>query len=179
MNDILLVFATREGQTEKVADRIAWRLRAAGKNVRILNAADRSIGHLDFSRFDRLVFGASMHAGGLEKEIVLLINDRREEIERLPRSLFIVLLSAATRDPVRRAESLADARAKIDDQLKVPFEDVEMIAGALRYSRYVWPMRWLMRRIARKEGGDTDTSRDYEYTDWKQVEAYAGRLVGG
>jgi len=38
-----------------------------------------------------------------------------------------------------------------------------------------------MRRIARKEGGDTDTSRDYEYTDWNDLrafgEAFARRFV--
>jgi menaquinone-dependent protoporphyrinogen oxidase len=34
-----------------------------------------------------------------------------------------------------------------------------------------------MRRIACAEGGDTDTSRDHEYTDWQQVEAYADRLA--
>jgi len=28
----------------------------------------------------------------------------------------------------------------------------------------------------RQAGGDTDMSRDYEYTDWHQVEACAGRL---
>jgi menaquinone-dependent protoporphyrinogen oxidase len=36
-----------------------------------------------------------------------------------------------------------------------------------------------MRRIVAKAGGDTDTSRDYEYTDWNQVRGFArdfGRL---
>ena len=178
MSSVLLVYATREGQTEKVAERIAGYLRDRGDNARVLNAADAAIRQMTLEGFDQLVFGASMHAGGLEKEIVTFLNERQSEIERLPRSLFVVLLSAATGDPVRRAESLADARAKIDDQLKVSFDDVEMIAGALKYSRYAWPMKWLMRRIARQEGGDTDTSRDYEYTDWKQVEAYAERLGG-
>jgi menaquinone-dependent protoporphyrinogen oxidase len=30
-----------------------------------------------------------------------------------------------------------------------------------------------MRRIAAAEGGETDTSRDYEYTDWAAVERFA------
>ena len=30
-----------------------------------------------------------------------------------------------------------------------------------------------MRRIARKAGGDTDWSHDYEYTDWARVEDFA------
>lgn len=34
-----------------------------------------------------------------------------------------------------------------------------------------------MRRIVAKEGGDVDTSRDYEYTDWRAVERFAHGLV--
>jgi menaquinone-dependent protoporphyrinogen oxidase len=30
-----------------------------------------------------------------------------------------------------------------------------------------------MKRIAKKVGSDTDTSRDYEYTDWDEVEGFA------
>jgi menaquinone-dependent protoporphyrinogen IX oxidase len=30
-----------------------------------------------------------------------------------------------------------------------------------------------MKRIARKEGAPTDTSRDYEFTDWTRVDALA------
>ncbi len=33
-----------------------------------------------------------------------------------------------------------------------------------------------MRRIARKAGGDTDTSKDYEYTDWNDVRGFADRF---
>ena len=50
---------------------------------------------------------------------------------------------------------------------------VELVAGALPYTRYNFLVRFVMRRIARKEGGDTDTSRDYEYTDWSAVERFA------
>jgi menaquinone-dependent protoporphyrinogen IX oxidase len=34
-----------------------------------------------------------------------------------------------------------------------------------------------MRRIARKAGADTDTSRDYEYTDWAAVDALVEKLT--
>jgi menaquinone-dependent protoporphyrinogen oxidase len=44
------------------------------------------------------------------------------------------------------------------------------------YSKYSWPLKWLMKRIAKQAGEDTDTARDYEYTDWQQVAAYAMRL---
>jgi menaquinone-dependent protoporphyrinogen oxidase len=118
-----------------------------------------------------------MRVAAWRRGLVQFVNARAADIRTKRRSFFLVLLSAATRDPELRSRSLADARAKMNAQLQVPFEDTEMIAGALKYSRYPLPLRWLMKRIAAKAGGDTDTSRDYEYTDWAQVEAYSRRLA--
>ena len=49
----------------------------------------------------------------------------------------------------------------------------KMVAGALLYTRYNWIVRQMMKRIVKKAGGDTDTSRDYEYTDWADVRQFA------
>ena len=40
-------------------------------------------------------------------------------------------------------------------------------------SRYNLPLRWVMKRISRKKGLPTDTSRDYDNTDWAAVERFA------
>jgi menaquinone-dependent protoporphyrinogen oxidase len=58
---------------------------------------------------------------------------------------------------------------------------IKPVAGALLYTKYNIFMRWIMKRIARKAGGDTDTSRDYDYTDWNDLRMFAdefGRRVG-
>ena len=41
------------------------------------------------------------------------------------------------------------------------------------YSRYGTLERFVMKRIAKRAGGGTDTSRDYEYTDWDEVASFA------
>ena len=51
------------------------------------------------------------------------------------------------------------------------------MAGALPYTRYNFLVRFVMRRISKAEGGDTDTSRDYEYTDWAAVDRFAVEFV--
>ena len=89
-----------------------------------------------------------------------------------------MLLSAATKDPALRERWLADARNKLASQVPLAFGEIEMIAGTLAYSKYSWPMKLIMRRIARQAGQETDMRRDYEYTDWAQVDAYADRLAG-
>jgi len=52
-------------------------------------------------------------------------------------------------------------------------ERVKIVAGALPYTRYGWLKRHMMRRIVGQAGGDTDTSRDYEYTDWHDLGVFA------
>jgi len=41
------------------------------------------------------------------------------------------------------------------------------------YSRYGFLKRMMLRAIAKREGGDTDTSKDHVYTDWGQVASFA------
>ena len=51
------------------------------------------------------------------------------------------------------------------------------VAGALVYSRYGWFKARMLRRIVAKNGGDTDMSRDYEYTDWAAIDRFADDVL--
>ena len=55
------------------------------------------------------------------------------------------------------------------------------VAGALAYSRYNFLIRFVMKRIARKAGAPTDTSRDYEFTNWPALDTFIreGALAAG
>jgi len=136
MKNILILYATREGQAEKVAEQISTHLKKAGANVELINAQNKKLTEdITLENFDLLVFGASMHAGGLEQELVDFIHSHKEQIEQKVRSFFLVLLSAATKDSKLREEWLKDARRKMDEQIQVQFQDAEMIAGALTVLR--------------------------------------------
>lgn len=47
------------------------------------------------------------------------------------------------------------------------------VAGAVPYTRYGWLKRRIMRRLMARANGDTDTTRDYEYTDWEDLNSFA------
>jgi menaquinone-dependent protoporphyrinogen oxidase len=47
---------------------------------------------------------------------------------------------------------------------------IRAIAGRLAYREYNFLIRFIIKRIAKKEGGPTDTSRDHELTDWEEVD---------
>jgi len=174
MAHILLLYATREGQTAKIADALADRLQQAGHAVDI-RSADAAPAHPDPKRWDAFVLGASVHGGKHEAELTEWMETNREALLSRPTWFFSVCLAAASERPSGPDEALAQARAGLEAMNlgEVPFE---VFAGALRYSAYGWLTRLMMRRIARKEGGPTDTDADVEYTDWTRVEAFADRI---
>ena len=53
----------------------------------------------------------------------------------------------------------------------------KIVAGALLYTQYGWFKRMAMKWMASRAGGDTDTSRDYVYTDWADLATFAARFA--
>ncbi|MCI2398009.1 flavodoxin domain-containing protein [Aliiroseovarius subalbicans] len=177
MTRFLLTFATREGQTEAIAQRVTERLRAAGHEATLQNAGDKTAVAPAPARFDRLVFGASVHVGRIEKEMLSFVKRHADLIDSLPHDIFLVSLGAAEVDPMVKTDRIAEAQARLDADLPVPFPEAQVFAGALRFSRLNWVERFIMKRIATQGGLITDTTRDYEFTDWDRVDAYADRLA--
>lgn len=177
MSRILVVYATREGQTEKIAGFLAKELQACGADVDVLNAADRSAADKDPGNYDKVVLGASLHAGRIEKELGAFIKARRRVLQSVSCHFFLVLMAAANQDLQVRERELRDAEAMVRRQLPMDVGPMEMIAGALRHTEYNWFIRWTMKRISARYGGATDTSRDHEYTDCEQVRRYARKLL--
>jgi menaquinone-dependent protoporphyrinogen oxidase len=54
---------------------------------------------------------------------------------------------------------------------------IVQIAGALKYTEYDFFKRFIMRMIAKREGRSTDTSQDYEYTDWNAVKQFVEEFI--
>jgi menaquinone-dependent protoporphyrinogen oxidase len=54
---------------------------------------------------------------------------------------------------------------------------VKPIAGALLYTKYSIILRFVMKRIAKQAGAATDTSKDYEYTDWAALSRFIDEFV--
>jgi menaquinone-dependent protoporphyrinogen oxidase len=117
--------------------------------------------------------------------MIAFVKRHRRESERLGAAFLSVTLSEAGAEDVRapkerRERAAADAQQMIDVFLQETGwrpEHVLPVADALAYSRYDFLIRFVMKRIARKAGAPTDTSRDYEFTDWSALDAFIGDAV--
>ncbi|MDS0478480.1 flavodoxin domain-containing protein [Natrinema sp. 1APR25-10V2] len=171
MVSILVPYGTGEGQTATVADRIATVLTDCGHDATAINV-DESPSDLEVDDVDAVCLGASIHMGKHQSSVREFVSANRDALAVRPTAFFQLSMSSAVADEDRQAEAAGYVDEFLEETDWHP-DRIGLFGGALRYSKYGFIKRLLMKRIARDATGDTDTSRDYEYTDWHEVEAFA------
>ena len=171
---ILIVYGTTHGQTASIASFLQLVLDRRGCQVTVSNAKEPPTPPL--GQFDGIIVGASVIARGHQPSIAAFIRDNVETLNAMPSAFFSVSASAGSS---REAGRAAARRLRDAFLAEVGFHPSlsECIAGAIKYTRYNFLLRWYMKKASRMNGGSTDTSRDHEYTDWAQVEAFARQFA--
>jgi menaquinone-dependent protoporphyrinogen oxidase len=179
MRPIAVLYATREGHTRRIAEHVATVLRAREMDPYVQDlrgTADPS----DLKKFAGAILAASVHQGTHEPEIIAFVKKHRSDLETMPAAFLSVTLSEAG---VERSDATSDEHAEFAADVQKMIDrfvaetgwhpnGIKPVAGALLYSKYNFLVRLIMKRIAKKSGGDTDTSRDYEYTNWADLDQF-------
>lgn len=167
---IAIFFETSEGHTTAVAERIRARLEQLGHRVSLSRCGKARSEEIE--QADAVIVGGSIHAGRHQSKVVAFARRHAALLAAKPSAFFLVCLTAHSDKP--------DAPGIVAGYLEALTEQTDWrprlaraFAGALLYTRYGFLKRKLMESINRKEGGETDTSRDHVYTDWQQVDAFA------
>lgn len=179
MKPVAVFYATREGQTQRIAGHVAERLLSSGIETDLRNllaGADPG----DLCRYSGIILAASVHGGRHEREMVRFVKMHREQLEAMPASFLSVTLSQAG---AQRKDEPAEKHRQFTVDVEKMIEHfchetgwhprrVLPVAGALTYTRYNFFLRFIMKRIAARAGAGTDSSRDYEYTDWATLDRF-------
>jgi len=176
-------FATREGHTQRIAERIAEDLRILGFDVDLLAVRDSL--PFSLSNYSAAVLAASVHRGSHEKEMVQFVKDHRSELESMTTAFLSVTLSEAGAErldatPTEHAQFVQDVEqmlGKFFHETRWHPKLAKPVAGALLYTRYNYLVRVIMRMIAKKVRAATDTSRDYVYTDWVGLDKFVDEVA--
>lgn len=177
MTRILVLYGTSEGHTEKVATAVADALAEIGCGTDIIEAGTVEP---DIARYDGVLVAASVHAGAFQKRVVNCVRRNAAAIAARPNAFLPVCLAVLQKDDPKVSADLDAIVGRFSAASGWTPAMVRFVAGALPYTRYNFLKRWLMKRIVAKAGGDTDTSRDYVYTDWDELKVFArhfGRRV--
>ena len=173
MGSILVLYGSTDGQTAKIARSIGETLRAAGA---VAHVADARHARPDAGDYAGVIVAASVHAGGYQRAVRRWLKANAGALRGRPTAFVSVCLGVLQHDPAVDRD-LERIKAKFLTGAGWQPDEVKVVAGALLYRRYNWLKRQMMRRIVAKAGGDTDTSRDYEYTDWTDLRAFANAFA--
>ena len=175
MSRILVAFHTHEGHTRKIADAIATEARRLGHDVVELElTATSEMGSLD--DYDGIIVGGPVNRGHHDPALADFVVRHLEILERKPSAFFSVSLVAGSESAANRIDAQLVAQRFFHDTGWHP-AIFACMAGALVYSKYGPALKQTMRLIAWMHDGPTDTSRDYELTDWDGVRRFARDVV--
>lgn len=176
MASVLVLYGTGEGQTAKVAERITAALSERGHDVDAVDVESLPT-EWDLEGFDAVLVGSSIHLGKPHEAIRAFVDEHSDRLNARATGFFQVSLSSAVDDPERRAEAAQYVDELLEESGWQP-DKIGLFGGALRYTKYGFLKRLLLKQIAKDATGDVDTSRDYEYTDWDEVDAFSADFAG-
>lgn len=171
---ILAVYGSEYGQAEAVLRRIADALRARGHIVAI-HKGNQLPETATPDRYDAVLVAASIVMGHYQAYIRDFVTTHRAALGDRPTAFISVNGSSPESVPEWRAAAARYVRQFLAQTGWTP-RWTATFSGALRYPRYGLITRLVMRMISRSQGGPTDTSHEFEFTDWQAVDRFAETL---
>ena len=171
---ITIAYATRDGQSERIAQRIAASLNKSGATATIHPLSRTTPPTVEAQSHANVAvlpvrYGRVLPEGA---EFLEVYASR----ERAP-PLALAVVNLVARDKSRRTPETNPylrktlARHKLKPALATAF------AGRLNYPKYGFIDKQMIRLIMAMTGGVTDGRSDIEYTDWAQIDDFAQAIV--
>lgn len=168
----LILYFTTDGQTQKIAERLADKMT---HEVELISLKEQAVNFAEkIANADQIVIGASIRYGHFNPLVYQFIEQHYSVLNQKKTAFYSVNLTA--RKPNRNTAETNPYVRKFLAKIKWQPTCVEVFAGALLYPRYTWFDRVMIRFIMKITKGETDTRKEYEYTDWLQVERF-GELL--
>jgi menaquinone-dependent protoporphyrinogen oxidase len=176
MSRVLVLYGTTDGHTRKIAAALAGVLRWEGSCVDVIDTKHVSP-DVRPEGYDGVVIAGSIQIGNYQRAVERWVRRHADELNREPSAFVSVCLGVLDRRPEARQEASAIMERFLRRNGWRPLI-TRTVAGAVPYTQYNWLKKWVMKRVVAKAGGDTDTTRDYEYTDWNDLRAFAREFAG-
>jgi len=185
MHNLIVLYSTHEGHTETIARYLAAALTGGDSiSADAIDLAKLPAG-FSLSGYNAVIIAASVHRQKHSPAMLEFVRRNIRALEAVPSAFLSVSLSqAGAEDPSASHQKRTAAADAARGMMQSFFMEAgwhptiaKPVAGALRYTQYNWLMRFVMKQIARRSGGATDTSRDWVYTDWAGLDRLAEELT--
>lgn len=175
MKRILVAYASREGQTEKIARHIGRRIEEAGLAPWLINlkSGDSEAG---IETCEAAIVAGSVHRGRPDQELSGFLMRHGPTLRGGPSAFMCVSLSAASTDPSDRAAIDELAQSFLYEVGWHP-DVVQHVAGAVRDSQLNLLERYTVHAVMYQKSIPRDASGETELTDWAALDAFTAEFV--
>ena len=171
MSKALFLYSSREGQTKKILHTLQQQLDMEC-DIIDLHLVDQ----VDFAPYERVLIGASIRYGHLNKQLYRFIERNLDQLQQHKAAFICVNLTARKE---AQGKDTPEGSAYIKTFLSKSAWQPSLIgvfAGALRYPRYNWFDKTMIKFIMSMTGGETDTTKEVEYTNWEKVRLFGEKF---
>ena len=169
---VLIIFATIEGQTGKIARFLENKLRDLDLDVILVDAGDQGVS-VSYEGVDKVILAASVHERRHPKPFEVLISAEQETLAKHKTLMISVSLKAVFEETRSEAQDFLD-----EMKMRTNFSpDVELlVAGAVHPEFYDYYADQILRHVILR-GQDVDPHREHEFTDWDALEKDVAAFV--
>jgi menaquinone-dependent protoporphyrinogen oxidase len=161
--NVLIAFATSEGQTQKIVTKVAETLNGLGYHTDLVHTDSFQQPSLD--KYEKIIVAGSVHQERHQTSLENFVIATLSELQKRPTVFISVSLSAAFPEGASDAENyIYDFRKRTGWSPSLSLA----VAGALHYAEYDYFKAQIIRHVILK-GHRPIPNTDYEFTDWDSL----------
>ena len=165
---LLIVYGTTEGQTRKIAKRVAADVSDRGHSVDLHDAGEPNA-RMDLNAFQAFVVAGSVHQEQHQKAVKNFATAHRERLNDSPSAFISVSLSAALEETRSEAQTYVDRFVSLTGwQPRMTL----LLGGAVRFTEYDYFQEQVLKFIVMKRGLASEVGADREFTDWNALDGF-------
>lgn len=170
---LLLPYATSEGHTHTIVERIAANARDAGIIPSLYNT--ESIDDVpDVTDFDAAILVASVHEHEHQKSMVVFATANRDKLRSVNAAFVSVSLSAATPDGRASAQQYVDRFVAGTGWSP---QQIHLTAGAMNLANCDYFQRQVVADILAHCPAIKDDNQNYVFTDWQALDGFVAGVL--
>jgi menaquinone-dependent protoporphyrinogen oxidase len=173
--NILILYGSLEGQTKKIAEYVADMLRQNNHQVSV-QPGEKLPDHFSVINYDAAIIGGPIHMGKYPACINSFVATNIDWLNNIPSAFFTVCMAINSTRAESRERALQYGMDFLAQAGWCPRLN-DTFSGAVKYTQYNLITRFIMKMISKREGGNTDTSQDHEYTDWAAVKHFTKKFM--
>ena len=171
MSKSLIIYSSTDGHTKTICERI---INFSNDKDVVKIVSLNEVSKFEISEFDKIVIGASIRYGKYRKEVFKFIDNNIKQIENKDNAFFSV--NVVARKEEKSSPETNPYVIKFLNKINWVPKKIGVFAGKIDYPSYKFFDKYAIKFIMWITNGPTDTSKTFEFTDWKKVEEFTRDL---